>query len=256
MNSDFSKTPSFYNSQEVFKKYLGQTSYYLALQDKLLSLIKIISPENMLEMGFGTGQTAVTVAKQNPNAKITAVDMRKEMIAVAKNIAQENDVSNVNFLAGDMTKFVSNKLADFDIIYFIYSFHHIEDPLDNKIDFLENCFNNMKKGSFICIGETFIPEEDTPLLKFFETRGEEGYVSTFWKSLKGLSLEDIKYAKEVAAYCRQMEIDAGKLVDARKDEYLVKRSWLKQQAEKIGFSTIIDRQVNLIGDAIMLFKKV
>jgi ubiquinone/menaquinone biosynthesis C-methylase UbiE len=259
--NDFSKTPSFYNSQEVFKKYLGQTSYYLALQNTLFNLIEKIKPKHILELGFGTGQTAVMVANKNPKAKITAVDMRKEMINVAQNLAKENDVANIDFLAGDMTKFVSKNLNKFDVMYFVYSFHHIEDPLDNKIKFLEDCYKNMKKGGYICIGETFIPENysmekgDVGLLKFFEIRGEEGYASTFWKSLTSLSEDDIAYSEKVASYCKQMEIDAGKLVSARKDEYLVQRSWLKNLAEKIGFTTIIDKQVNNIGDAIMLFQK-
>jgi len=30
--TDYDETPSFYNNDEMFEKYLGKTSYYLALQ--------------------------------------------------------------------------------------------------------------------------------------------------------------------------------------------------------------------------------
>lgn len=261
MNNDFSKTPSYYNSQEVFKKYLGQTSYYLGLQEKVLNVIKTTRPKQILELGYGTGQTAITVAKMNANAQIIAVDMRKEMDSVAKALARENNVTNVTFVTDNMTKFVTKSLATFDFIYLVYSFHHIEDPLKNKTEFLENCYQNMKKGAYLCIAETFIPEQysmerdDDAIIKLFASRGEEGYVSTFWKSLKGLQIKDIEYSHEIASYCRQMEIDAGKLVDCRQDEYLVKRSWLTKQAKDIGFAAVLDMQTNNIGDALMLFQK-
>lgn len=259
---DFSQTPSFYNTQQVFKKYLGQTSYYLGLQEKILKIIKSIKPKQILELGFGTGQTAITVAKHNKNAFLTAVDMRKEMADVALSLAKESKVTNVNFITDDMNNFVGKNLNNFDIIYFLYAFHHIEDPLSIKITFLKNCYKNMKVGGYLLISETFIPEEysmdgtDLRLLKFFEIRGEEGYASTFWKSLKSLKSKDIAYAKEVANYCRQMEIDAGKLVAVRNNEYLVKRSWLKENVEKIGFVTVLDNPINNIGDAVILFRKV
>lgn len=261
MSNDFSKTPSFYNSQEVFKKYLGQTSYYLGLQEKLLKIIKRLKPRVALELGFGTGQTAVKVGKQNPGAEIVAVDMRKEMAEVAKSLARENKVTNVTFITEDMNEFAAKSLNKFDIIYFLYSFHHIEDPLERKITFLENCYKSMKRGAYICIAETFIPEAysmeeiDPAIEKLFETRGDEGYASTFWRSLKSVKAEDILYAEKTASYCRQMEIDAGKLVACRNNEYLVKRSWLKAQAEKAGFITVLDKEINNIGDAIMLFQK-
>ncbi|NLL56781.1 MAG: class I SAM-dependent methyltransferase [Clostridiales bacterium] len=261
MTKDFCKTPSFYNSQEVFKKFLGQSSYYLALQQGLIKLIKITNSKKLLELGFGTGQTAITVAK-NVAAKITAVDMRQEMVGVGNNLAKENNVENIHFMSGDMTEFVTNDLQNFDFIYMIYSFHHIEDPLQNKIVFLQNCYNNMSAGAYLCVGETFIAEvnamdgTDSGVLNFFEKRGAEGYASTFWKSLNGLSKDDIDYANEVASYCGQMEINAGKLVAIRNNEYLVKRSWLVNHAKKIGFEVVIDKQVNTIGDAIILLKKV
>jgi len=259
--SDFSKTPSFYNNQEVFRKYLGYTSYYSGLQDKILKIIKKLKPEVVLEMGFGTGYTAVKTAQQNPQAEVVAIDVRPEMIPVAKQLADNKKVSNITFITSDMTDFAKTDLKKFDAIYFLYAFHHIDDPLERKIRFLADCYKNMKEGAVIIIGETFIPEDyreedgPAPLIELFEKRGAEGYASTFWASLKGIDEKSIAYAHSVADYCRKMETDAGRLVAVRDNEYLVKRSWLRSHAGQAGFSTVLDMELDTLSDAVMVFRK-
>jgi ubiquinone/menaquinone biosynthesis C-methylase UbiE len=258
---DFTKTPSFYNTTEVFKKYLGTTSYYLGLQNKMLLLVKMLKPDHILELGFGTGQTAIKAAKQNASAEITAVDLRPDMIPVAKDLAKSEKLNNIEFICADMTDYVKGDLKKIGLIYMLYSFHHIEDPLEKKIQFLKDCYNNMENGAYICVAETFIPEQnsmeanDSTLIKLWETRGEEGYASTFWSNLQSLDSTDITMAEEIASYCRDMEVEAGKLVVLRKDEYLIKKSWLRNHAETQGFTTVLEKDINNIGDAILLFRK-
>ncbi|MDR2571760.1 MAG: class I SAM-dependent methyltransferase [Oscillospiraceae bacterium] len=236
-------------------KYLGKTSYYLGLQKKVLKTLKMIKPKSILELGFGTGQTAVKVARANPDYEITAIDLRIDMVDIAQKLAERKKVNNVHFFSDDMIDYVKNDLNRFDIIYLLYSFHHIPDPLIKKTEFLENCYRNMKTDAYLCIAETFLPDFDIDISEFWVMRGEEGYASTWWELFSKSKTEDYSLADEVAAYCQKMELEAGNLVVARKDEYLVKRSWLQKEAEQQGFITLINKPTNGLGDGILLLQK-
>jgi ubiquinone/menaquinone biosynthesis C-methylase UbiE len=253
--SDYTKTPSYYNSQDVFLKYLGKTSYYLGLQKAMLTVLEMTASKKILELGFGTGQTSVKVAKANPTSEISAVDLRSDMIDIAQALADKKKIKNIHFSCDDMIEYVKGNLNQFDMIYLLYSFHHIPDPLSLKTKFLEDCFSNMKTDSYLCIAETFLPEYDFDISDFWILRGDEGYASTWWKSFRDSKMEDFSIADEVAGYCRKMEIEAGRLVVARKDEYLIKRSWLQQEAEQQGFRTVLSKPTNGLGDGILLLRK-
>lgn len=52
---NFDKTPSFYNSQEVFNKFLNKTSYYKAIQECLINMVNFVKPKEVVELGSATG---------------------------------------------------------------------------------------------------------------------------------------------------------------------------------------------------------
>ena len=100
----FNKTPSFYNSEEVFLEYLAKTSYYICLQNAVSRIVTLCKPESILELGSGTGETAVHLAKENNKSSITAVDMRKEMIDIENIISTKEHVDNIDFVQSDMVR--------------------------------------------------------------------------------------------------------------------------------------------------------
>jgi len=261
MEKDFEKTPSFYANDKVFKKFLYKTSFYQGLQKNLLGIVKKLKPENVLELGFGTGQTSFLVAKQNKNSNLVSVDMRNEMVDVASGLAEKYKINNIKFVQGDMSSYVKQDLTQFDFIFMLYAFHHIPDPHQNKIEFLKQCYKNMKKGAYICIAEAFVPENlsdegaDPRILSIWQERGKESYASVFWNCLNGLDEKSIAKAETIASYSQSMELMAGELVAGRNNEYLVKISWLAIEAEKIGFKTILNENINSIADSILLFQK-
>jgi len=261
---DYEDTWSNYTNLETFLKFLGQTSYYLGLQKNLCKIISIIKPSRILELGFGTGHTAFRVAKENPNIKIQALDWRQKMVEIATDLSEKLQINNVDFCKGDMKKRVKENLTEFDFIYLLYNFHHIEDSSmpntkrdDIKTEFLRDCFYHMKPNSYLCIAELFLPaENDKRLLdNLFESRVKEGHASTFWNDLKSLDKEAIRSAKETAQFCEGREENVGIKVANRNHEYLVTKNWLENQARRLGFIKIIDEDINTVGDAIMLFKK-
>ena len=83
--SDYNKTPSFYNTEESFAKYLGNTSYYLGLQRHVLKIMECIKSKNVLELGSGTGHTAMALVNGLSLNKYVAVDNRQEMTDILSN---------------------------------------------------------------------------------------------------------------------------------------------------------------------------
>lgn len=258
--SDFNKTPSYFNNTEAFEKYLGQTSYYLALQNAVEKIISISGAKKILELGSATGATTIKMAQRFPDATFCGIDMREDVVKIAYNEAVRREINNITFETEDMYAFTQNAL-DYNLIYLLYSFHHILDPIENKISFLANTYKNMRPGSYLCIAETFIPEYATSLtdknaiLKLWNQRKDEGGVSTFWKALTSLGPSELQFASQVAEYSSKNEYFAGELVALRQDEYLIKRSWLSHEGEKAGFKIVLNQPVNALGDAVVLFIK-
>lgn len=254
---NYDKTPSFYNNEEVFNNFLKQTSYYKAIQECLLSIIKFTNPNHIVELGSATGSSSFLVAENFADKTIVGYDFRQNIVDEARRL---NKFSNASFECMDMVEFAKTNITA-DLVFMLHSFHHIVDPLNNKVEFLSNLYKNMKKGSFVCILEAFIPEEcklndKADIVKLWELRSNEGYASTFWNVIKDKQLteENIEKAEQIAAFCKENEYQAGLLVAERDNEYLVHRSWLKTQAEEIGFKVLLDQSINSIGEGAVLFQ--
>jgi tRNA G46 methylase TrmB len=260
-NNDFFKTPSFYNNDEVFQKYLGQTSYYLQLQQILNNIISFSNSKNIIDFGFGNGDTIIKLALKYKHSNFIAIDNRKEMIELVQLKIIHNDITNIDLVLDDMMEYVNNININIDLVTMIYSFHHILDPKEEKIKFLKILYDKLRKGALVYIAETFIPEhansdmDKEVLSQLWNNRSLEGYCSTFWNSLTSLNKNNIELSKQIATYCKTTESEAGNNVISRNNEYLVKVSWLKEVASNIGFTIKISEPVNSIGEHVILLEK-
>lgn len=256
---DFIKTPSFYNNEEYFNKYLGKTSYYISLQNIVEKIISLTNPNSVLEMGAALGTTTLLMANKFPNTKFVGTDIREDIVSTASDLCK--DVSNLSFFAADMCELAKQDLSSYDLIYLLYSFHHILDPLSSKADFLQNCYANMKKGSFLLITETFLPdgipqlEKHISIRELFKLRAEEGYASTFWAALECLDITNVDLAQQIANFSKSEESLAGENVYNRIDEYLVDFSWLIETASSCGFDVVIAEPVNALMEKAILLRK-
>lgn len=257
---DYKDTPSFFNNSEVLKKYLGDTSYYTALRYAVKKIVKLTKPKRVVELGSATGATTLLLAKSFKKIQFYGSDIRDDVAEIAEQEAKRQKIKNASFGVDDMCAY-ARKAIDADLVFLLYSFHHILDPIKLKEEFLSDMYCNMKQGAYLCIAETFIPEEaenledaDT-ILRLWKTRAQEGGASTFWHSLSGLSDKKINLALERAEYCSHNEALAGELVAQRKDEYLMKRSWVAECGEQQGFEIIINQPVNALGDGVVLLRR-
>ena len=68
-----------------------------------LDLARVMPEPRVLDLGTGSGCLAVTVAKQLPGARVTAVDIDVEALAVARRNADRHGVApRIQFLQGDL----------------------------------------------------------------------------------------------------------------------------------------------------------
>lgn len=257
--SEYAHTPSFYNNEDTFKKYLGQTSYYQKLQNSVVDIVSHIDPDRITELGSGTGETTIRLAHEFPSAEILGIDNRESVTEISRENLEDLDLSNLTFATADMREYVQCSLPE--MVVMLYSFHHIPDPLEQKVDFLEDCYETLPDGGYICIAETFLTTDsrselaDREIRSTWADRGLEGYASTFWAALDGLSQSDIENAQDVGEFSRQHEREAGENVRMRDEEYLITMDWVVEHAQRVGFEVVLSEPVNSLGDGIVLLQK-
>jgi release factor glutamine methyltransferase len=79
-----------------------------------LRLAKDVAEPTILDIGTGTGCLAVAVAKHHKTARVTAVDINPEALAVAsRNAAKHGVVERIRFLQGDLFAPISGERFDF-----------------------------------------------------------------------------------------------------------------------------------------------
>ncbi len=68
-----------------------------------ITLAKGLAEPRILDIGTGSGNLAVTVAYQHPGARVTAVDVSPEALAVAaRNAVRHGVADRIRFLTGDL----------------------------------------------------------------------------------------------------------------------------------------------------------
>lgn len=87
-----------------------------------------IDPKRILIAGCGTGQAVVALARQFPNAEITAFDLSPESVSYAKTKAAQFVPGRVKFGVGDILR-ASDIGCDFDVVESTGVLHHMADPL-------------------------------------------------------------------------------------------------------------------------------
>lgn len=83
---------------------------------------------NVLEVGCGVGSQTITLARRSPGARITAIDVSSESLAVAKRRAVAAGVANVEFGHADIYALARDTGAVFDHVFVCFVLEHLDDP--------------------------------------------------------------------------------------------------------------------------------
>lgn len=86
----------------------------------------LLDGADVLDAGCGTGSAAASMARQFPDARITAVDLSDASLAKARENAASKGLTNVDFRQANLLEMELGK--KFDAIFCMGVLHHLSDP--------------------------------------------------------------------------------------------------------------------------------
>src|SRR5512133_4382856 len=96
--------------------------------EKLLHHDTVFPPgAKVLEAGCGIGAQTVILAKNNPDAEITSIDISQESLEKARENVEEKGVKNVRFLQADVFSLPFEENS-FDHIFVCFVLEHLQNP--------------------------------------------------------------------------------------------------------------------------------
>ncbi len=125
---------------------------YRAMLERLCQSMRLT--DNVLEIGCGTGSTALILAEGV--GKMTATDISGRMIEIARSKLDGNAPANVTFKQADATDLIAE--GSFDVVFASSLLHLVEDvPL-----VLRQAFRQLKPGGLlitktVCLRDAAIP---------------------------------------------------------------------------------------------------
>ncbi|MDD3754461.1 MAG: methyltransferase domain-containing protein [Methanobacterium sp.] len=133
----------FEEEAEIFDELIKTLiPYYEDMIESMILALPFHQKEkiNVLDLGCGTGNISLKVKERFPNARITSVDMAKNMIKIAKQkLASYNDIE---FIIADVRdlEFVD----EFDAVVSSLALHHLHHP--EKKPYYHRIKSFLKKG--------------------------------------------------------------------------------------------------------------
>ena len=159
--------------------------------------------DNVLDLCTGTATNAIAIAKKNPNAKIVGVDLSKDMLVVARNKVNKENLANVRLYRMDATQ-MDFKDESFDKVLLSLVLHETDEELAKKI--IKEAMRVMKPDGELVVTEwersdnfikkiLFIPIEilEPKPYKTFVTKDHKKYFKEF--GLEQVECKHCDYSK-------------------------------------------------------------
>ncbi len=106
------------------------------LQDQASTLVDLLHADTVypadsqvLEAGCGVGAQTLTLAKNNPEARFTSIDISEASVAEAKKRVESEGFSNVCFQQGDIFN-LSFDANSFDHVFVCFVLEHLSKPIE------------------------------------------------------------------------------------------------------------------------------
>jgi len=186
-----------------------------------LNLLGKVKGKKILEIGCGGGQCSVAFAKQG--AVCTGIDILKEQLEFAENLAKKNKVK-VNFIKGDIQTLKGVKSGSFDIVFSAFALQYVPD--------LTKCFKEVfrvlkKKGLFIfSLDHPFyiiINDKNGKIYKSYYKTGREEEKETWPDGSKHLF---VRYRRKVSDMYSIL-LEAGFFVEKLMEPFKKDTEWKK-----------------------------
>ncbi|MDD3039255.1 bifunctional demethylmenaquinone methyltransferase/2-methoxy-6-polyprenyl-1,4-benzoquinol methylase UbiE [Bacteroides sp.] len=125
---------------------------------RLVKLVAGIKPVNIVDIATGTGDVAISMARNISTAQIVGIDLSEEMLKVAQQKIEHSGIkSNIKFLCEDAEN-LSLASNSFDVVTISFGIRNFEN-IDKG---LSECYRILREG-----GSLFVMEFSTPKHKVF-----------------------------------------------------------------------------------------
>lgn len=152
---------------------------------------QIRGKKKVLVMFSGVAPFALVIAKQNPKAEITAIELNKEACKYAKENVKLNKFKNIKIIQGDVKKIILKLKGKFDFI--------VMPRPQLKETFFRQAFSAAKKGTKIFYYD--FAKQDEIAKKIEQIKKEAA------KARKKIKILKIKKAGEIAPYKFRIRAD-------------------------------------------------
>ncbi|MFX1340128.1 MAG: methyltransferase domain-containing protein [Promethearchaeota archaeon] len=142
--------------------------FYKEMVSDLILVIPFEKNENIdvIDLGCGTGTLSLRIREVFPNAKITCMDMTKNMLEMAK--LKLSKYENIEFILENFYTFNFNK--KYNVVISSFALHHLITAQDKK-NFYQKIYNSLKIGGCFYNLDIIIGSNDE-IQKFYMKKWE------------------------------------------------------------------------------------
>jgi ubiquinone/menaquinone biosynthesis C-methylase UbiE len=188
---EYWKTPihlepgGFGNPQVVRLSHVSKIQYYYTREESVLEEIRKLyagaNPQRILDIGAGTGTTALCFAQVFPNAEVIGIDLSAPYIRFARQWAAERGITNVKYYQQNAQHTIFED-ASFDIVHFTYVLHEMY--VDDAKQILRELYRLTKRGGRLSMFDGTYPDTEEERAKkagLSAITGVEPYLGEYMK---------------------------------------------------------------------------